>query len=309
MTLTLKLSDIASWGNPDDQQTAVQKVAIPALQRGLVWRPKQIELLWDSLMRGIPIGSFVICTFIKNQLRKNKNAEYHLLDGQQRANAIQLGFAPFPPKGKADSILWLDLAPKDMPKDSSRSFLFRVTTPAHPWGYTKDDSENTLRAGEIRKCLEENQIKSPENESYERPNPCEIRPKEANIPVPFSLVLSCYHENDDLFQESLRQKFKQLESHYSWAKTALNALANSEIELPILVHGINVALGSRILALQAPDELLSPSMQEINNDDQTGITNIEHLFQRLNQQGTRLDGEELIYSMIKNLSVNNYDLV
>lgn len=32
---------------------------LPAIQRELVWRPRQIEMLFDSLMRGYPIGSFL----------------------------------------------------------------------------------------------------------------------------------------------------------------------------------------------------------------------------------------------------------
>jgi hypothetical protein len=57
---------------------------------------------------------------------------------------------------------------------------------------------------------------------------------------------------------------------------------------------------TRIVALVAPDDLLNISRQETaNSQEQTNISNIEHLFQRLNQQGTTLDGEELAYSMIK----------
>ena len=36
------------------------RVSISALQRGLVWKPKQVELLWDSLLRGI-CGHWNIC--------------------------------------------------------------------------------------------------------------------------------------------------------------------------------------------------------------------------------------------------------
>ena len=32
---------------------------LPAIQREFVWRPHQIERLFDSLMRGYPIGSFL----------------------------------------------------------------------------------------------------------------------------------------------------------------------------------------------------------------------------------------------------------
>ena len=43
------LKEIASW----------DKSIIPDLQRGLVWKPRQMELLWDSILRGFPIGSFI----------------------------------------------------------------------------------------------------------------------------------------------------------------------------------------------------------------------------------------------------------
>ena len=33
---------------------------IPVFQRGLVWSPAQVELLWDSVMRGIPIGCITL---------------------------------------------------------------------------------------------------------------------------------------------------------------------------------------------------------------------------------------------------------
>jgi hypothetical protein len=47
-------------------------------------------------------------------------------------------------------------------------------------------------------------------------------------------------------------------------------------------------------------ELLEASAQEKSStEEQVDVSNIEHLFQRLNRQGTRLDGEELAYSMIK----------
>ena len=53
-------------------------VDIPALQRGLVWKPKQVELLWDSLLRGFPIGLFMLSDVGDGQ----SNAKYYLfIDG------------------------------------------------------------------------------------------------------------------------------------------------------------------------------------------------------------------------------------
>jgi len=103
--MNLTLREIASWPN--------QIMSIPVLQRGLVWSPKQIELFWDSIMRGIPVGSFVVCPNIEGQHRNSvEKSKYHLLDGQQRANAISLGFDTYnDPKNPKKSILWLDITP------------------------------------------------------------------------------------------------------------------------------------------------------------------------------------------------------
>lgn len=64
------------------------EIALPNVQRGFVWKPWQIENLWDSLMRRFPVGSFV---------GVEKDGKTELLDGQQRATAIALAF--FEPDG------------------------------------------------------------------------------------------------------------------------------------------------------------------------------------------------------------------
>ena len=75
---TYKLIEIAGW------TSGTSEVAIPPLQRGLVWKPNQVEMLWDSILRGFPIGSFM--------LSDADDGKFFLLDGQQRFNAISLGY-------------------------------------------------------------------------------------------------------------------------------------------------------------------------------------------------------------------------
>ena len=48
-----------------------------------------------------------------------------------------------------------------------------------------------------------------------------------------------------------------------------------------------------------PDFLLNKTKMEESTETQDGITNIEHLFRRINSLGTTLNGKELVYSMIK----------
>ena len=63
---TLSLAQIASWQNTT-KATSEIIAKVPSLQRGAVWKPGQVELLWDSILRGFPIGAFVLKGFrIKN---------------------------------------------------------------------------------------------------------------------------------------------------------------------------------------------------------------------------------------------------
>lgn len=98
-------------GNIDDR-----RYTLPAIQRELVWRPYQIERLFDSLMRGYPIGSFLFWRVKPESARKYKFYDfvlnYHerdarhnqprpvthtesdliaVLDGQQRLTALNIG--------------------------------------------------------------------------------------------------------------------------------------------------------------------------------------------------------------------------
>ena len=88
---------------------------LPAIQREFVWQPHQIERLFDSLMRGYPIGSFLFWRvdpetaknynffqFITNYDRRKPHNPIHpapstvpglkaVLDGQQRLTALNVG--------------------------------------------------------------------------------------------------------------------------------------------------------------------------------------------------------------------------
>lgn len=70
------------------------ELAIPEFQRGYVWKEKQVRDLFDSLVRGYPIGSFIVWRtnekigqrhlFNVEARDKVKGEKYFLLDGQQR---------------------------------------------------------------------------------------------------------------------------------------------------------------------------------------------------------------------------------
>lgn len=92
------------------------KFYLPAIQREFVWKPEQIERLFDSLMQGYPIGSFLFWQVEKDNLtafkfykfiqhyhennnRHNETADLSqhteaicaILDGQQRLTSLFIG--------------------------------------------------------------------------------------------------------------------------------------------------------------------------------------------------------------------------
>lgn len=311
----LTLKDVASWTPFIDLEKANNSeiiAGIPSLQRGAVWEPQQIEMLWDSIMRGFPIGSIVIAQRIKNQNDKRHDARandtessppatHHILDGQQRCNAITWGFVdPWNKKLSDDVVLWLDLKPDTrLLKNSTRKYLFRVTTKAHPWGFRHDDQAGNLTTENIRiamndfKKLHLNQEIWPEgiradliskeaidNDRVKRPPPRLAMPHDAGFPVPVSLLLK-HFKDGHLNLDELKD-----EPMMTVIMTKSGDLEKEKIDFSHIELGLSMVERARLVALHVP---------EIVN----GIDDIEQIFQRLNMQGTPLDAEELAYSVIK----------
>lgn len=90
----------------------------------------------------------------------------------------------------------------------------------------------------------------------------------------------------------------------AWTGKVLEFLADTSARASAardeILLGLQRVRESRIVALPAPGSLaLATRAERAGSMGTTDVTAIEHLFQRLNRQGTRLDGEELSYCMIK----------
>lgn len=175
-----------------DENTQDKKcnlLVIPSVQRGKVWNAARIETLWDSIFRNIPIGALSI----RNRKNESTANAYDLLDGQQRATAIALGYDRFPDMSrKYESILWIDLKKIDDKDEDDRDkrYSFFVTTASQPWGYADSNNEtknNLLPEWEKREASkavpdaqwEEGQVK---------PYPFQLFPVRAKLPVPYTLL-------------------------------------------------------------------------------------------------------------------------
>ena len=318
-TFVLQLPYIAAWQITTlALPTAPNVVAtLPAMQRGAVWKPKQVELLWDSVARGFPIGAFLLAPF--NPARGQQNAKYqqgkvaanyHLLDGQQRATAIALGFldpwtAPTP---APQAVLWVDLAPPTEPGDVST--VFRVLTRSHPWGYRRNKPEAPLSIAARREALHEGYRQASPELKDTAPHLLPLThvwPADALAPIPLAFVLQALLAGGTLEQVTA-QVLAQLQRLPFWASQAGSWPAMRERITAALsptspTHGDWAQLVQRLRAHASLEQRYGVPVMLLPNTDRPeqahAIDPLETLFIRVNQAGTRLEGEELIYSILK----------
>ena len=307
----LKLNDIV-------ERAINNTISLPTVQRGFVWKPHQIENLWDSLLRGYPVGSFVLSQ------KTNSKEKYELLDGQQRASAICLGF--YNPldnnedsathnkifKTSAENIMiFIDLAKPDSEKDN-RKYLFRVITKSHPWGYRRKENQKTLESKDIAKAMSSYNI---EGYDYLQKPLKEFWPYDSYKPIPLGLFLNA--ENiDDLKKEinewkkgkglkvkNERDEEYSIEDIFKAAKAMLCGLDKQNI--PLLFLNLQKLLDNNEINYSGKPK--AGNDVDDNEGDENGQENVEdrnrdeveNLFIRLNSGGTPLSGEELNYSILK----------
>jgi len=311
MNEKLSLREIADW-----QLTNQDDVSLPPVQRGFVWKPGQIEALWDSLLRRFPIGSFLFS--------KTKDGKLHLLDGQQRATSIALGFYnPFTGKMSPWSIkksgtehlpvVWVDVNPGKLPKGST--YLLRVVTQSQPWGY--DVTSKKLGISERRKALA---LFKQHNENAEKGYTqfanITYFPVEASYPVPLSFFFDAIERGKkdrksvadaviSLCEEHLPPNMQVGEKDRTALIGALKTEMRDDLER-LAQAALYVFEHTRINYDVLDDSVL----MERQNTFATGAeTEDVTLFVRINSSGTRIGGEELIYSIYKAAFPGSKDLV
>lgn len=327
--ILLKLPHIAAWQiartpAKSGPESAPITAALPAMQRGAVWKPRQVEMLWDSIVRGFPIGAFLLSPF--DEARGVQSAKHeqvgvgdpthHLLDGQQRSTAIALGFLnPWRTMDhttvdakKWTALLWVDLAAPD--EDSDTEFVFRVVTRSHPWGYKRNKPEETLTFKTIRESLEAFRDATPD--IYDVP-PHQIPlthvwPADALAPVPLVFLIEELAEggSNEMVTARLQTRLQTLpfwdseNGHWQEVKKRLDQAFSGE---NVGLHQRWIALIQRLrntvslTANYGVPGLILPQTARPETDSTADP--LETLFIRVNRAGTPLEGEELMYSILK----------
>lgn len=283
---TFLLQEIANWQL--DSETSM--VELPSVQRGFVWKPKQVEDLWDSILRGYPIGSFLF---------SKTSDKLHLMDGQQRATSIFLGhFNPYNANDATKSwtikgelpIVWLDINPKVKP-DTSK-YLFRLTTRSHPWGYQANNNDTKLTVSERRKALDLFKQHPDNKGGYTTFKNTTTFPFDASNPIPLAFIIES-KDSDEVIEKveaylpdyfsTLRGSFANKNEFVSLLKTELKS------ELDDIFDSVKQLSELKIKSNIIEDRVL----QEENE------TENPTLFVRINSSGTTLNGDDLIYSIYK----------
>ena len=276
------LREIAGWTDDNSE------VTIPALQRGLVWKPSQVELLWDSILRGFPIGSFMLSDIVE----QGRPGKYYLMDGQQRYNAISIGFNTVK---DARAVLWIDLVPPSV-KNSTRMFWIKATTIPQPWGFKNDDDCSRLNTSEKRRALDKFEL---QGNIYNREFSLkETWPIEANCPIPLWCLLEASKttSNDaEAFIQKTIDLFKTTDFAYSkkidFGEDAYRYM--KEVLFPRIVALDNYFINCNHL----PKDVMESETETVT--DAVEQTTLEVLFTRLNTGGTAISRDDLNYSAIK----------
>jgi hypothetical protein len=289
--------DIAKWqmelqespanGEQDDWD---ERITLPTLQRGFVWKPYQMEALWDSILRGYPIGALLL-----SQSGNSKD----LLDGQQRCTTIALGFQnPFVKLKRLLNLkhvptIWIDLKPVDKNKYGLRLGV-RVLTRSHPWGYQLADHRKPVSTFQRAKALAylRKRCSNP-NSGFSEISSEFWTPWDAHYPVPLFMLLKA---NSTTYDQWRNELLKSISSHLVGVETSYGEVSYDQVEESWLCDIYK--------AVQSAMELLLPEIPVnkrviAEDDDLSDSVEDATLFIRLNAEGTRISGQELIYSLLK----------
>lgn len=276
-----------------------KKLMLPPIQRGFVWKPKQIVDLWDSLLRGMPIGSMMVnrlkevgCDLIPKETRETKeinNEAIGLLDGQQRTLAMLIGFS-----GSDQHCLWIDFVEKG---HKGSPFKIRLTTRAQPFGFDHV-SHDRLSRNERKRARENYNVSyrehetKPDYELFELSESEQPRPWKADGKIDsFVRIKDLWQafkesgNNESAFPDAVKSISKLTQDLSGW-KDQLSNLYNAFI---------------RMKSLQVPliliPEYISASKPEASPDDVADPLIL--LFERIGRSGSSLSADDLLFSMIK----------
>ncbi len=323
--VSVSLDEWMSWASgKQNEQPHKHHVVLPMIQRGSVWAPHKLLDLWDTLLRGMPIGAMMASEAdLKKQVkgigetgaRQAKASDISLIDGQQRTLSMLAGW----PEGLVNPdrpvAIWVDLI--DAPQGE---YLFRLwaTTRAQPYGYAR-----ASMGGQSLSKLERNKLRLA-NEAWEKSDALtlwkqpDFMPWEAKFALPLPKLIVNRDQLQAFVQDQLTRLKEALEKKVSSPNGSNDEISQqiskhfteklktlpADSDLGKSIHSLKSALNN-VLACKFPvihvrresfDDLGGQSEGE-NIDPPLAI-----LFKRVGTGGEPLSNADYVYSVIKHHS-------
>lgn len=250
------------------------RLHLPLIQRNFVWKPEQIAFLWDSILRGFPLGTLLVVS-VKGGVDVKQSSKIQtvhdgwlLLDGQQRSRAIKGGYQFTANNGFR---VWLGM--NTASANPKLRFDVRVTTLQHPFGFDAHFKPLSMHQRMSAYTQYEN-----EQAKSGSPHPLGLASSR-----PYTSGDTRYFPIDAFFNDSLADFSVEKEALSSELRKALDSVRRYQI----------IATSVDPDILYGMDDLHSP----VSNED-TSLP-VELLFERVGSGGTRLSNEDYAYSLIK----------
>jgi hypothetical protein len=322
--VSVQLTEWMEWAS--GQKGATRHVVLPMIQRGSVWAPHKLLDLWDTLLRGMPVGAMMASETVMGNLikvlgeegtRQSATGDIALIDGQQRTLSMLAGW----PNGLKNPLrpvtIWVDLI------DSAQGeYQFRLwaTTKAQPFGYAR-----ASMGGQPLSKLERHKLRLA-NEAWCKNEACDkldaqalwnlpgFMPWEAKFALPLTqLIANRISERDmqSFVQETLN-RYKEIyksfadavsqhaiSQHFDKKLEALKNLEDSQLSKRIseIEAAIDKVLVSEFPVIHVPRNSFeedASNSPETNTDPPLAI-----LFKRVGTGGTPLSNADYVYSVIK----------
>jgi hypothetical protein len=303
-----------------------ETLELPDVQRGFVWKTYQIEDVWDSLLRGFPVGSIIVS-------EKNDGNTLQLLDGQQRTTSIVLGFSNIEDAHEATILnsssrhirIFIDMKKPDV---EGRHFIFRVITRSHPWGYEINDNKKPLAVAARSEAMDFWNIN---DDIFGHPIE-KFYPWDSYAPLPLNIFINSAIQRDtidtltnklihwvntikpenknEIDKEKLCHWFAYLyclEDDFDEQKCSSTYSIDDIYErIKRMIENYRIPMLPLDLEYAASDivgdNIKSKTGEETETDEKEDDAlkdDIEEIFIRLNTSGIPLAGEELNYSIAK----------
>jgi len=280
-----------------------ERIALAGFQRGAAWKAVNVEALWDSLLRWFPIGSILLAratefsevkvrppqpsqSAISTKISKEDATEglYILIDGQQRSNAIALGFLLWnhPKSSEAGARLWIDLGePVDR---KNKLFEFYLCTSDDPFG-------EGISVGQKQHALEiidksgKDDSEISLNESY---------PVKAKLPVPFAEFVQAIGDGNDL--QNIRTSLLQ-DNTLNLSQKTLDFMKERFTKASLRTDLQDLLTAVREVVLDEKYKI--PAILFQNRDGRVSSMQLYKLFERINISGVTPPQAEMFFSVLK----------